>query len=575
LAVVLKFPRGNKANDDPSVQRDVTEQLARFQYLLITQRLWAVEWQEIANYTLPRKNSILVRRYPGTKRTNMLYDSTAIDARNKFASAIHSGLTSDYVRWFFLGTDDPELDQDQQTAIWLDNVGNLLLGDFNRSNFSQEQNEAYIDLTTFASACTFMEEIPQKKRGIFEGFRFRTEQPGQFAWSEGADGMVNVNFREIFMSKAAILEKWKDTPEEKLNVSKGSEDEQMSVIHGVIPDKEHEGSNRSFYILFNGKYQLSEGKFDEFPFLCPRWSKASGETYGRGPTHDALPDIRSLNKLREMELRALPKIIDPPLVAVNGDVIGPARLTPGGVTNVRGSRDSIGPLMSGIDLRQAGMSAEQLESKIRAIYHESELQYPQDQPQMTATEAAARREMMQQLLGPTLGRLEKEDLHPLISRAFNIRRRANALPPLPPKLLNAVQQGKVELRVRYDGAIARAQRASDVDSITRGFNVCAPIFQGDPEAMTVIDTDETVRQVFRKLGAPPQIVRDKDQTDKVRQVKAQQAAAQQQQQAAAQQAQMAGQAAPALKAAGKAPEPGSPLDQMNQQQQQPGNQQAA
>src|ERR1035441_2314918 len=113
MATVLKFYK----RDDPRDEEDVSKQLGRFQYLLTTQRLWAVEWQEIANYTLPRKNSILVRRYPGTKRTNLLYDSTAIDARNKFASAIHSGLTSDYVRWFFMATDDPDLNQDQQTAI--------------------------------------------------------------------------------------------------------------------------------------------------------------------------------------------------------------------------------------------------------------------------------------------------------------------------------------------------------------------------------------------------------------------------------------------------------------------------
>jgi hypothetical protein len=573
MAAILKFYR----RDDKADQEDVNKLLGRFQYLLGVQRLWAIEWQEIADYTLPRKNSILVRKWPGQKRTARLFDSTAIQSRNKFASFINGGLTSGYMRWFYVETESDELNADQQTAIWLDQVGRLLLGDFNRSNFAQESGEAYIDVTTFANFCTYMEEIPPKKRGQFEGFRFKTEQPGQFAWSEGPDGMVNVVFREIFKSREAIMQEWPSTPEEKLGGMQ-NRDELLSIIHAVVPDEGRDDRWRSLNILENGKYKLSEKKYDDFPFLCGRWSKASGETYGRCPTHDALPAIRSLNKLREMGLRALPKIIDPPLSAVNGDVIGPARLVPGGVTNVRGSRESIGPLLppGTFDLRQAAMTAEELAAEIRGHYHENELQFPEGQPQMTATEANARRELMQQLLGPTLGRMEKEFLHPLISRAFNIRKRANALPPLPPKLREAVARGKLSLRLVYDGTIARSQRSSELGSITGLIADATPLLQVDPAAADVIDGDETVRQLARMRGTPPQIIRDAGKTDQVRQVKAQQAQAQQQAAAQAQAAQSAGAAAPMVKAAGKAPETGSPLDQLANAQNNPqGQSQAA
>ena len=50
---------------------------------------------------------------------------------------------------------------------------------------------------------------------------------------------------------------------------------------------------------------------------------------------------------------------------------------------------------------------------------------------MTATEVQVRYELMQRLLGPTLGRFQSEFLNPLIERVFGIMFRANAFLPAP------------------------------------------------------------------------------------------------------------------------------------------------
>lgn len=551
---------------------DIASLLKRFAYLLGVQRIWATQWQELADYILPRKNSIIVQRIPGTKRTQRLFDSTALDCRDKLARAINGALTSTYIRWFYLTSEDPDLNADQGAAMWFDAVGQLILDDLNASNFASEIGEVYTDLVTFANALMYLEaqEAPAPRQ--FGGYNFKTEQIGRYAWSEGKDGRVNVVFRELFMSEEAIREKWPDTPDDKLAMGP-TPDKLRSVIHCVIPRKENEKRWRSVYILMNAQYKLEEGKFDDFPFLAVRWSVASGESYGRGLSDDAIPDIRSLNKLAEMGLRVLPLIVQPPLSAT-GDVVGPPRLIPLGLTTVRGqSREgAVGPLLppGSLDLRAANMSAERLETKIRAIYHEPELALPTGQ-YMTAEEVRARRDQMLMMLGPTVyGRLEREGMHPLIDFCFEKRRKANALPPLPPALQMATSRGRVRLAVRYDGPIARAQRASDVTAMSQWNDFATKVGQGEQlggPAYDVIDTDEMIRTAGRKLGVPPGVIRDKAGTDKVRQVKQQQVEAAQQQQQTAQAAQSAGAAAPLLKAAGKAPEPGSPLAQMGGQNQ--------
>ena len=552
---------------DQAEEADTSALLKRFAYLLSVQRIWATQWQELADYILPRKNSIIVQRLPGTKRTQRLFDSTALDCRDKLARAINGALTSSYIRWFYLLTESRELNEDQQTGIWLDEVGELLLGDLNRSNFTSETGEIYTDLVTFANGLMYAEEIAPPVPREFGGFLFRAEQIGRYAWSEGKDGRVDVIFREIFMTPEAIKDKWPKTPTDKLDIG-ASPDRERSVIHCCVPDPSGKG-HRSVYILMQSKYKLDEGKYDDLPFFGVRWSVASGETYGRGPSDEAIPDIRSINKMAEMGLRVLPLIVQPPLSAT-GDVVGAPRLVPLGITTVRTANraEAVGPLLppGSFDLRAANLSAERLEAKIRAVYHSEELQLPNG-PQMTAEEVRARRDQMLMLLGPTVyGRIEREFLHPLIDWMFEKRRKANALPPLPPALQQAATTGKVRLAVRYDGPIARAQRATDVSAMSQLIQFAQPLFPIDPSLIDVFDMDEMMRVAGRKLGVPPQVLLDKDGTYQVRQVKAQQAAQQQQAAQAAQTAQSAGQAAPLLKAAGQAPEPGSPLDQMQNQQ---------
>ena len=45
--------------------------LTRFNKLLLEQRLFGILWQEIADYVMPRKNSIVLQRIPGDKRTQL------------------------------------------------------------------------------------------------------------------------------------------------------------------------------------------------------------------------------------------------------------------------------------------------------------------------------------------------------------------------------------------------------------------------------------------------------------------------------------------------------------------------
>ena len=282
------------------------------------------------------------------------------------------------------------------------------------------------------------------------------------------------------------------------------------------------------------------GGYNEFPYLVPRWSKATGEIYGRSPSYNALPDIKTLNKAVEIGLKAWAKAIDPPLLVQDDGVIGRVRTTPAGITVIRND-GAIKPLQIGSNWQITDMKETQLRTAIRQAYYSDQLQL-QEGPQMTATEVQVRYELMQRLLGPTLGRFQSEFLNPLIERVFGIMFRAGALLPPP----DNIQEAKMD--IEYVGPLARSQRMEEAQAIDRLYQLAANVAQIDPTIMDNINHDEAIRMRATLLGVPKSILISREDVAEKREAQAQAAMEQQMMMAQQQQAQTGKMQAEAAKA---------------------------
>jgi len=89
----------SKSAEGMAVEEErIQDLLYQYTQLLGVQQIWWMEWQELADYILPRKNSIAVQRIPGYKRTQRLFDSTAPHDMELLASAIHGTLTPSFTK---------------------------------------------------------------------------------------------------------------------------------------------------------------------------------------------------------------------------------------------------------------------------------------------------------------------------------------------------------------------------------------------------------------------------------------------------------------------------------------------
>ena len=501
---------------------------------------WEDHWQEILDYVMPRKADVTFVRSRGEKRTEVLYDSTAITANNLLAASLQGTLTSASLPWFHLKLRDTETNQNRDVQLWLEDSAKRMYEIFNESNFNTEVHELYLDLVSIGTGAIFVEE--GSKGFDKEGIHFNCLHIAEYFIQENINGKVDTLYRKYKLTaRQAIQEFGEENVGEKILESvKEKPDKEFNFIHAVEPTEDYERavgkSNtklpvHSCHVCTEDKMVVRTGGYNEFPYLVPRWSKATGEIFGRSPSYNALPDIKTLNKAVEIGLKAWAKAIDPPLLVQDDGVIGRVRMTPAGITVVRHD-GAIKPLQIGSNWQITDMKENQLRTSIRQAYYSDQLQL-QDGPQMTATEVQVRYELMQRLLGPTLGRFQSEFLNPLIERTFGIMLRAGALLPEP----EVIQGQKID--VEYVGPLARSQRMEESVAIDRLYELAMNVVQVDPSIMDNINHDEAIRLRGDLLGVPKIILRARDEVGELREQRQQAQMAQQQ----AEQQQQAAQAA--------------------------------
>ena len=159
----------------------------RFASLRTNRSTWESHWQEIADYMLPRKADITTQRTRGDKRTEVIFDGTAIHALELLSSSLHGMLTNSATPWFTLAYKDLALSEDDEAREWLDSVTEDMYVAFNRSNFQQEIQELYQDLISFCTSAMFVS--PDEKNLI----RFNTRHVKEIFIAENEKRFIRLH----------------------------------------------------------------------------------------------------------------------------------------------------------------------------------------------------------------------------------------------------------------------------------------------------------------------------------------------------------------------------------------------
>lgn len=503
--------------------KSVDEKVEEYEAQLQVRAPYEPGWQEIGTFILPKRKDLLFGSTPGSNRNTQVFDSTAILSNVVLAASMQGNLVSSAVRWFNLAIRDVELPQNHKLRLLLDECAEKMYAAIQQSNHASETSEMCLDLGAFGIGGLFVEENDPMPGKIFTGLRHTAMHPGEFCIGENADGYVDTVYRAFKLPAKVAYRKYGNAlsdPVLKKLTRPATAMENVEFVQIVTPN---DGTRKraakwpiySCVIEMEQRNRVEESGFEEMPFMVPRWSKNTGEVYGTGPGHIAIHDTKTLNKAVELKLRAWSLMVNPPIKVRDQGVIGTVKLGPLMQTHVR-DMDAVQPLWEiGGRLDVADMEEDKLRTQIRRVFYSDQLQL-QEGPQMTAYEVQVRYELMQRVLGPTLGRLEVEWLNAYIERVFWIMLRRSPKNSCFRQVATMLKGMGKPLDIEYEGPLARAQRLQESVSIQRFFQIALPIGEAFPDAMDKVNIDAVMDIHAFATGVPARALNTPEMVQAIR-----------------------------------------------------------
>jgi hypothetical protein len=492
-------------------------------------------WQDIRDLVRTNTKDLNRLAQSGQLLTDHIFDATAPQAMVELASGLQSYLTNPAERWFSLEIEGGgEVNQDLDVLAWLEVVADIIFHAYSDedSTFNGAFHEGYLDVVGMGTEVIYQEWDNEERRIVFKSF------PIADIWfAESKPDNIDIVHRKTRLTVRQMRNEYGRLP---ADVSKKKDTDVFDVIHAVYPRSErnplsYSQGNKAFascHVCVQTKDTLRESGYDTMPYHIARWMKVPDETYGRGPAHDALPDIKMLNMMEKVLIKAGQKIVDPPLQLDDDGFLLPIVTSPGALIFKQPGTEPIQPLETKGQIPMGLELSDRKREQIRKAFYSEWLKMEKQNKEMTAFEVKDRRDEKLRLLAPQLGRLQSELLGKCLRRSYHLLNQFNVFPPAP-----SVLQGR-RLKVVYVSPAAKAQQGSKATEMGQYVQDLIPLAQIQPDIMDVIDMDKFAAQLALARGTSRTILRNPRE---VAQIRAQRAKQQQMQQ-------MMGAAEPASKA---------------------------
>ena len=298
MVVEAKIEPQVNPNDTPTKQL-----LKRYEHALQVKDQWKSQFEECYEYALPQNESFYTEQ-PGRRRTEKIFDETAVVGVQEFASRLQAGIVPNYARWadFVAGSEVPP-DEQKEVNLILDQVTEYVFEILQNSNFSQEIHESFLDCA-LGTGVLLVEE-----GDAVNPIRFKAIPLPHVCMTSGHDDKVDHVFRKrMIVNKQLPVAYPNSTFSDKMMMDiEKNPDKECEVIEVVYRNyynmKEEEYKFCAIAKMYEHKlYEETFKGLGSNPFIVYRWSKCAGEVYGRGPLLLALPAIKTANLTVELIL---------------------------------------------------------------------------------------------------------------------------------------------------------------------------------------------------------------------------------------------------------------------------------
>jgi hypothetical protein len=496
---------------------------------------WDILYRNTLEYVSPERELFTKKTDGSTKKDNTkVVDSTAIIALSKFISNLQSSLVPPMKRWTRLVPGDSIPEEMLDTVKGnLDKISDIMFASIANSNFDTQIAETFSDLAIGTGAMLCIKGDSENTP-----LRFVSVPLHELYLEEGPYGTINTVFRKHEVELKNVKEMWSDAKleadiEKRITDNPNTKEPfiECTYPHEIKVERQEPDENGNvrrvektvdgfIYVVFHEptKAIIVERQQESSPWIVFRWSVAPGEIYGRGPAIFALPDIKSINKTKELILKrasidaaGMWMVKEDGVMNLENIQMGPHAMipvmeNPGGMGS-----PSIAPLPipGGMDISQ--MVIKDLRTSINEIMFADPLG-PIDLPVKTATEVSYRQQELAKRIGSAFGRLQYELITPLINRILFVLNEWKLLPTLGDKItIDGVLVG-----IKHESPLAAAQDQESIMSIQQYMQFLSNTF-GPQIAIGLVQPDKMVQYMAKFLNIPADIQLTTEQMDAIKQ----------------------------------------------------------
>ena len=545
---------------------------------------WNCHWQIIAEYFMTRKADFVINFIPGMFLNRDLYDSTGPKCINIMAGSLLGMLWPESEKNFTLQL-ARNIPDTKENRDFINEQSNRLLEQMNHPNagLALALNEYMRDTVTFGTAGVGTFDSPEHENYECD-FMFQPWDTKRTTIEEGPNGLVNRIYYEVEKTIEQLVLEFgiENVSQTSRDMYKNrSFDIKVSVLHAIEPryDRDPDGESvfdmpvRSVYIELKGGGVnigggspgvgvsspndgaiLKESGFEAMPVFVNRFYKNLRERYGRSPAMDALPDVLELNALREAEIVATEKLLDPPLAILDDGRLGASVVdTSAGAINVfnisgrmNGNQPPIMQLQTIQEIKSTKDRIEELKQSVADHFMIDHLLDFNNKTEMTLGEVNIREKFRARLLSGMFSRQIMEVFNPLIHYCYNrmlskgklgvmhgSKAHLNSIlmgyPELiiPADIAAAMIRGEEVYTVKYLTPAMRMVQAENMGGILNTWKFMNDVAASQPEIYDNVDEDKSVKYISEFAGAPQDIIRSAETIKQIRDVRAKAQAEQQ------------------------------------------------
>ena len=462
---------------------------------------WKDKYEEAYEYTMPSRESFYEETI-GERRTDKIFDETAVVGIQEFASRLQAGIVPTYGRWANLeaGSEIPE-DQRPTVNEALDEITKYVFEVLSGSNFNQEVHEAFMD-------CAIGTGVMLVEEGdALNPVKFTAIPLPKVMLNNGPDNKVDTVFRKRQIAYNQLMTAYPkaEMSEKMMKAIENNETKKANIVEGVYRIYDEPNTERFKYCVacMNEEEIIFEKELDGIgsnPFIVFRWNKGSGEVYGRGPVFNSMAAIKTTNLTVELILQNAQMNISGIYTYEDDGVLNPdnINLVPGALIPVAPNSRGLTPLAGAGRFDVAQLILADMRQNIKKALYMETLGRPEGTP-MSATEVAERMADLSRQIGSSFGRLQAEFVTPLLRRVIRILSKQGRIEI--PKVDNR------EVKVIATSPLSQSQHQQDV-AVVNNFNAILAQTFGPQILNMIVKQDEVARYLAEKLGLPEKLIRD-------------------------------------------------------------------